>query len=347
MDNNLYNLSNYDYELPTDFIAQKPVCPRDSSRLLILDRRKQSIKAGIFEDVVDCLAYGDVIVLNDTKVIKAKLIGKKPTGAQIDILLVKQLRDGIWEALASPAKRLKVNDTIIFDSSLSAKIIDVTSEGKRVLEFSRTDIRKAIEALGKAPLPHYIKEEIDDAGKYQTIYAKHEGAIAAPTAGLHFTPQLLSKIEKKGIRITFVTLHCGLATFRPIKEEDIRRHKIEPEWVEVTPGAAKVINNAKKTGSRVIAVGTTSMRTLESAAAPITGEVTCVKPYNGETNLYITPGYAFKIVDAVITNFHTPRSTNLVLIASFCGLEFLRKAYNGAKELKFRFFSFGDAMFIS
>ncbi|MDD5585047.1 MAG: tRNA preQ1(34) S-adenosylmethionine ribosyltransferase-isomerase QueA [Candidatus Omnitrophica bacterium] len=346
METDIFNLACYDYKIPPQLIAQEPVTPRDSSRLLVVNRQTGALEEHIFKDTLQFFSPGDVLVLNDTRVIKAKLTARRISGAQIDVLLVKQLKPGIWEVLANPAKRLKVHETVLFEGgSLIAKVLEATKEGKRVLEFHPADVLEHLKVVGRMPLPHYIKKEITDCEQYQTIYSKKEGAIAAPTAGLHFTNRLLARIEKKGVKVVYITLHCGLATFRPVTTEDIRQHVIESEWIEVSSAAAQAINAAKQHGKKVIAVGTTSIRSLETAAFCDQGE-TRVKAYSGPTNLYITPGYTFKIIDRAITNFHTPCSTNLILISAFCGSQLLQAAYARAIELNLRFFSFGDAMLI-
>lgn len=359
---NIFNLSNFTYKLSPSLVAQEPVSPRDSSRLLIVKRKDKSIQEVVFKEIVNFLNAGDVLVLNDTKVIKAKLLGRKERpacgfvsagsrqrrdGAKIDVLLVKEKEKGIWQVLASPAKRVRVNDLIIFEEGkLTAKVLERSSDGGRVLQFFPKDIDSLLETVGKPPLPHYIKKEIDDFQKYQTIYAKKEGAIAAPTAGLHFTPSLLSEIDKKGVKIVYVTLHCGLATFRPVKTEDIRSHSMESEWIDVSSSVEKTVNSAKKAAAKIIAVGTTSIRTSESVAFTAKDGNSYIKSFSGETNLYIMPGYKFKIINAALTNFHTPCSTNLILVSCFCGLDLIKQAYDYAIKQKFRFFSFGDAMLI-
>ncbi len=321
--------------------------PRDSSRLLIVNRKEHTIEEGSFGDIVAFLHKGDVLVLNDTRVMRAKLLGKKKSGAVIDVLLLKEKDKNTWEALVKPGKRARIGETILFeDNGLAASVVDTTPQGGRLLRFSSSDVPAHLERLGKAPLPPYIKKDIDDADKYQTVYARKQGAVAAPTAGLHFTPGLLDEIEKKGILTVRITLHCGLATFRPVKTDDIRKHIIEPEWIEVSSETAKIVNQAKRAGSRIVVVGTTSIRTLESLSCVDEHGVALLSPFSGETRLYIVPGYSFKMVDSVITNFHTPRSTNLILIASFCGQDLLKKVYQYAIKQNFRFFSFGDAMLI-
>lgn len=341
-----FRLSAYSYALPDSLIAQEPVSPRDSSRLLVISRRDKTFREAAFRDLGNFFEAGDVLVLNDTRVIKAKLTGRRISGAQIEILLVKQREEKVWEVLANPAKRVKPNDTLIFAAgAIKAKVLEKTAGGMVVLEFSHP-AAALLQKAGQAPLPHYIKKEINDFNQYQTIYAKKEGAIAAPTAGLHFTEALLSEIKKKGISVVNITLHCGLATFRPVKSQDIRQHKMESEWIEVPEAAQQAVNLAKKQGARVIAVGTTSLRVLESVAFCNNDKRNFIKAFSGETNLYITPGYKFKIVDTVLTNFHTPCSTNLILAASFCGLGLIRSAYGYAIGEKFRFYSFGDATLI-
>ncbi|MFA5008092.1 MAG: tRNA preQ1(34) S-adenosylmethionine ribosyltransferase-isomerase QueA [Candidatus Omnitrophota bacterium] len=347
MEQDLYAISNFNYELPKDLIAQQPLGERDSSRLLVINRKAGSIREAVFKNIIELLDKNDVLVLNDTRVIKAKLTGKNKYGGKIDILLLKEKETGIWEVLVKPGKKAKLGEEISFaKDGFYAKIISKTLQGGRVFEFFPKDFTSYLDELGKPPLPHYIKKEIDDFEKYQTIYSKKEGAVAAPTAGLHFTEKLISQIKQKGIKVVYVTLHCGLATFRPVKCADIREHKMDCESIEISEEAASIINDAKDKGSRVVAVGTTSVRSLESASFLNPAGSFHVKSSTFETNFYITPGYKFKIVDALITNFHTPLSTNLILVSSFGGLALTQKAYAHAKNANFRFFSFGDAMFI-
>ena len=354
MKKDIFDVQHYDFGISRELIAQEPASPRDSSRLMMLNRKSSVIKEGIFRDVVDYLQPGDLLVLNNTKVIKARLIGKRAGGGRVEVLLLKKVKEGIWEALAKPGKRAKINDIIIFEKGVQAKVIAKTEQAARILDFcflrssppEADGIESFLEQSGKVPLPPYIKKEVNSPQDYQTIYAEKQGAIAAPTAGLHFTKDLINKIKNKGVEIVYVTLHCGLATFRPVKTEDIRDHKIEAERVEVSSAPAEAINKAKLAKKRIIAVGTTAIRTLESAAVDAGKGIFTIKPFYGETSLYITPGYKFKIIDAVITNFHTPASTNLILISSFCGLEPLCQCYIRAAASKFRFYSFGDAMLI-
>ncbi|MCK4912318.1 MAG: tRNA preQ1(34) S-adenosylmethionine ribosyltransferase-isomerase QueA [Candidatus Omnitrophica bacterium] len=345
MTGDIFNLSQYDFKIPQDLIAQEPANPRDSCRLLVLDRKDSSLNTRIFRDIVDYLREGDVLILNNTKVIRAKLKANRSSGAKLEILLLEEKKKGVWEALVKPGKRARVGETINFSGGdYKAKIIDKTASGSRILDFRPLDVGDFIKKIGKVPLPHYIKKGVKDPDDYQTIYAKREGAVAAPTAGLHFTPELIKKIEEKGVKILYVTLHCSLATFRPVKCEDIRDHLIESERVEVTSLVAKTINQAKKNQQRIIAVGTTAIRSLESAVSSKRGF--WAKAFSGPTNLYITPGYKFKVVDALITNFHTPSSTNLVLVSAFAKPSLIRQSYTYAKDEKFRFYSFGDAMLI-
>ncbi|MFA5338287.1 MAG: tRNA preQ1(34) S-adenosylmethionine ribosyltransferase-isomerase QueA [Candidatus Omnitrophota bacterium] len=348
MEKDLYALSNFNYELPKGLIAQEPLPKRDSSRLLIINRKNNSLHEAVFKDIVELLNKDDVLVLNDTRVIKARLTGKNKTGGKIEVLLLREKEKGVWETLVNPGKRAKLGEKISFEKDgFYAKTIDKTLQGGRLLEFFPQDFMSYLNEVGKPPLPHYIKKEIDDFEKYQTIYSKKEGAVAAPTAGLHFTEKLISQIKQKGVKVVYVTLHCGLATFRPVKCADIREHKMDSECIDISQESAGVINEAKDKGHRIIAVGTTSVRSLESASFLNPEGKPRIKNATFETNFYITPGYKFRIIDALITNFHTPLSTNLILVSSFCGQPLTQKAYAYAKTANFRFFSFGDAMFIA
>lgn len=341
----IFNVSRYDFQIPKGLIAQEPASPRDSCRLLVLDRKNSSLKVRVFRDIVDYLKEGDVLILNNTKVIRAKLLAKRSSGAKLEILLLDELERGVWQALIKPGKRARVGETINFEGEgCKAKIISKTPGGSRILDFRPLDVDNFLSKIGAVPLPPYIKKEIRDPDDYQTVYAKHKGAVAAPTAGLHFTPGLIKRIEEKGVKILYITLHCSLATFRPVKCEDIRNHPIASERVEVDSLVAESINKAKKNQRRIIAVGTTAVRSLESAAS--LGKGSLVKAFYGSTNLYITPGYKFKVVDALITNFHTPFSTNLILVSAFAKSSQIRQSYTYAKGKKFRFYSFGDAMLI-
>ncbi|MFH1519391.1 MAG: tRNA preQ1(34) S-adenosylmethionine ribosyltransferase-isomerase QueA [Candidatus Omnitrophota bacterium] len=345
MRDDIFNRKHYNFQAPQDLIAQEPARPRDSCRLLVLDRKSSSLKIRVFRDIVDYLKKGDLLILNNTKVIRAKLLARRSSGAKLEILLLGEKEKGVWEALVKPGKRARVGETINFEpGDYRAEIISKTPSGSRILDFRPLDVDDFLTRTGAMPLPPYIKKEIQDPDDYQTVYAKRKGAVAAPTAGLHFTPRLIKKIEEKGVKILYITLHCSLATFRPVKCEDIRNHRIESERVEVGFLVAKSINKAKKNQQRIIAVGTTAVRSLETAAS--LGKGSLVKAFCGPTNLYITPGYKFKVVDALITNFHTPSSTNLILASAFAKPSLIRQSYTYAKREKFRFYSFGDAMLI-
>ena len=347
MDKDIFNCSQYHFEIPGGLIAQEPVSPRDSSRLLVVDRKNSSIKEGIFKQILTFFKRSDVLVLNNTEVIRARLFGKTAKGSKIEVLLLKECEEGIWEVLAKPSKRARQDSKIIFSQGvLEAMVIGKTEAGSKILSFSPARIEDILPKVGKVPLPPYIKKEVQNVNDYQTVYAEKKGAVAAPTAGLHFTEGLLDELIKKGVEIVYVTLHCGLATFRPVKTNDVREHKIESEWIEISASVTDRVNLAKKEGRRIVAVGTTATRSLESVAFFDNKGMAQVKPFKGETNLYIVPGYKFKIIDSIITNFHTPCSTNLVLVASFCGLGLIKQSYAYAKAKNFRFFSFGDAMLI-
>jgi len=345
MDKSFFDTEEYNFTIPKELIAQTPAKPRDSCRLLVIDRADSTIKETRFKKISEFFNEGDVLVLNDTKVIRARLEGVKQSGAKVEILLLGEVKKGVWRVLVNPGKRAKIGDQIIFKKDvLSAEVIDRTDQGGRILKFDPSNLDDFLLDLGQVPLPPYIKDNIQDPNDYQTIYAKKKGAVAAPTAGLHFTRELLSKLEDKGVVIAYITLHCGLATFRPVKVKDIRQHRIDSEWVDISSKTVKIINSAKKRGKRVIAVGTTAVRSLESAVSSKSeGHITS---FSGSTRLYITPGYEFKIVDALITNFHTPASTNLILVSSFASSRLIKDGYRLAKDKKFRFYSFGDAMLI-
>lgn len=331
----------YYYDLPQELIAQTPIEPRDSSRLLVYNRKDKSIEHKIFRDVIDYLNEGDVLVINTSKVLPARLIGHKSTGAKIEVLLLKRIDLNTWETLVKPGKRAKPGTIITFSDNLSCEIISDTEVGGKIVKFTCNGVfEDEISKIGSMPLPHYIKETLKDNARYQTVYADMLGSSAAPTAGLHFTNELLDKIRAKGIIIAEVMLHVGLGTFRPVSEDNILNHHMHSEYFEITDEVVNIINNAKANGKRVIAVGTTSIRTLESAAK-IGGGV--LKPYKGETNIFIYPGYKFNVVDAVITNFHLPESTLIMLVSAFCGIEETLNMYKVAVENRYRFFSFGDA----
>lgn len=342
----LNNINAYDFDLPEELIAQTPIAERDHSRLLVLDTKTKTYQDKIFTDIMDELHPGDVLVMNDTKVLPARLYGiREATGAHLEVLLLHHIEGDKWETLMRPAKKAKVGETIIFgDGQLKAVICEELEQGGRILEFHYEGIfLEVLEELGEMPLPPYIKEKLEDADRYQTVYAKEEGSAAAPTAGLHFTKDLLKKIEQKGVELAFITLHVGLGTFRPVQTDDISEHKMHSEYYRVSQAVADQINAAKARGNRIIAVGTTSIRTLESVAQLHEGKMAA---QSGWTDIFIKPGYQFQIVDALSTNFHLPKSTLIMLVSALAGRELILEAYAHAVEEKYRFFSFGDAMFI-
>ena len=335
--------SDYDYYLPEELIAQTPLINRSESRLMILDRKNKTIEHKKFSDIVDYLDSNDVLVLNDTKVIPARLIGhKEDTNAVIEILLLKDLGDNVWQTLAKPQRRVKIGSIITFgDGILKAQCIKKEDMG--ICEFKliyKGILVEILDKLGEMPLPPYIHEKLNDKDRYQTVYAKNLGSAAAPTAGLHFTPELLEKIKNKGVELIYVTLHVGLGTFRPVEEEDLTNHVMHSEYYEISEDAANRLNLAIKNHKRIVSVGTTSTRTLESAYD--NGFKACCQ----NTSIFIYPGYEFKVVSAQITNFHLPKSTLIMLVSAFAGREFILDSYKKAVEEKYRFFSFGDAMFI-
>ncbi|MDD7025367.1 MAG: tRNA preQ1(34) S-adenosylmethionine ribosyltransferase-isomerase QueA [Oscillospiraceae bacterium] len=337
--------SDFYFDLPQELIAQDPLEDRSSSRLLVLDKKNGDIEHHIFRDIVDFLNPGDCLVVNNTKVIPARLFGvKEGTQAKIELLLLKRKEHDIWETLVKPGKKARVGTRILFgDGLLTGEVIDVVEEGNRLIRFHYEGIfEEILDQLGQMPLPPYITHQLKDKNRYQTVYAKHDGSAAAPTAGLHFTPELLKKIEEKGVNIAHVTLHVGLGTFRPVKVEDVTQHHMHSEFFFIEEDQAELINETKKRGGRVISVGTTSCRTLESAAA----EDGRVKACSGWTDIFIYPGYRFKTIDALITNFHLPESTLLMLVSALAGKEHIMHAYEVAVKERYRFFSFGDAMFI-
>ncbi|MFZ5965747.1 MAG: tRNA preQ1(34) S-adenosylmethionine ribosyltransferase-isomerase QueA [Bacillota bacterium] len=337
--------SDFDFYLPEELIAQFPLEKRDQSRLMVVDKTRGTIDHKVFKDIIHYFREGDCLVMNNTRVIPARLYGSKAeSGGKVEILLLNRIEKDKWETLVKPGKRAKIGDEIIFgDGLLTAKVMGIGDEGSRIIEFQYEGVfEELLDRLGTMPLPHYIKEELEDRERYQTVYAKHEGSAAAPTAGLHFTEELMEALKDKGVHITFITLHVGLGTFRPVKAEDIHEHKMHSEYYTVTEEAAAMINQTKKSGGRIITVGTTSTRTLES----ITDREGVVKAGSGWTDIFIYPGYRFKIVDALITNFHLPQSTLIMLVSAFCGRENTLRAYELAVQNKYRFFSFGDAMFI-
>lgn len=338
-------VSDFDFYLPEELIAQCPLKERDSSRFMVVDRKTGEIEHKVFHDVIDYLKKGDTLVLNNTRVMPARLIGEKEeTGGKIEFLLLKRIKGDKWECLAKPGKKAKVGAMFTFgEGKLKAVVREIGLEGNRVIEFIYNGIfEEILDELGQMPLPPYIHEKLDDRERYQTVYSKEKGSAAAPTAGLHFTEDLLEKIREKGVNIAFVTLHVGLGTFRPVKVESIDEHIMHSEYYELDEENAKIINDTKKRGNRVIAVGTTSTRTLET----IGNENGEVRAQSGWTNIFIFPGYKFNIVDALITNFHLPESTLIMLVSALAGKENIMNAYKKAVEEKYRFFSFGDSMFI-
>ena len=335
---------DFDFYLPEDLIAQTPLKQRDSSKLLVLDKKTGEIEHKHFTDIIDYLKKGDVLVLNDTKVIPARIIGvKEETNAVIELLLLKDEGNNVWECLTKPAKRVKVGTIINFSDALKAECIEVKDEGIRIFKLIYEGILyEILDKLGEMPLPPYIHEKLKDKDRYQTVYAKNIGSAAAPTAGLHFTKELMEKIKEKGVIITYVTLHVGLGTFRPVNVEDVTKHKMHSEYYVMNKITANILNNAKKNNNKIISVGTTSTRTLETIMS-LYGEF---KECSGNTDIFIYPGYKFKAVDNLITNFHLPKSTLLMLVSAFASKEMIMKSYNEAIENEYRFFSFGDSMFI-
>ena len=338
-------LEEFDYNLPEELIAQVPIQQRDESRLMVVDREKRTIEDKVFRDIIDYLEPGDCLVRNNTKVIPARLYGKKDTGANVEFVLLKQLDGDIWESIVRPGNKLKPGSKVIFgDGLLKAEILDVLEDGTRKVKFEYDGIfNEILDQIGLMPLPPYIHESLKENDRYQTVYAKYEGSAAAPTAGLHFTDELLKKIEEKGVKIANVTLHVGIGTFRPVKEENIEEHDMHSEHFYIKQEDVDKINKTKKNGKKVIAVGTTSCRVLETIADEKTG---LVKATEGDTNIFIYPGYRFKCLDGLITNFHLPESTLLMLVSALAGREYILKAYNEAVRQEYKFFSFGDAMFI-
>jgi len=344
IENNI-KTSDFNYDLPTELIAQIPIKERDYSRLLVLDKATGEIEHKHFYDVLQYLKKGDCLVINDTKVLPARLYGvRSDTNAVIEILLLKRIDDKKWETLVKPGKKARTGAEIVFkENLLSGKIVEVLDDGNRIIEFQFEGIfEEILDQLGEMPLPPYIHEKLEDKNRYQTIYAKHPGSAAAPTAGLHFNDNLLEKIEANGVNIARLTLHVGLGTFRPVKAEYIAEHKMHSEYYELTQNEADKINNAKQGGFRVIAVGTTSTRTLETIA----DDKGFVSAQKGWTDIFIFPGYKYKVVDLLITNFHLPESTLIMLVSALAGKEKIMNAYNTAVKEKYRFFSFGDAMLI-
>lgn len=350
MDTNTLTTKDFYYDLPEELIAQDPLLDRSSSRLLHLDRKTGEIQHRVFKDIIDFLNPNDCLVINDTRVIPARLFGVRQNDAgelltgKIEVLLLKRMQDNTWETLVKPGKKCKVGTILSFgDGILKGEIIEISEEGNRIIKFSYEGIfEEILDKLGQMPLPPYITHELKDKERYQTVYAKNEGSAAAPTAGLHFTKELLKEIEEKNITIARVTLHVGLGTFRPVKVSNVTDHHMHSEFYVVEEEEAKKINNAKKMGNRVIAVGTTSCRTLESA----TNDNGILEAKSGDTDIFIYPGYKFKMIDGLITNFHLPESTLMMLVSAFSSRDSIMRAYEVAVEKRYRFFSFGDAMLL-
>ncbi len=333
-------LSQFDYALPEELIAQEPLKERDKSRLLVVDRRMRTIEHRVFPDILDYLRDDDLLVMNDTRVIAARLAGRKETGGKVEALLLRRLGPAVWEAMVKPGRRVAVGNRLIFDRGLTAEVVDRNEAGGRTLRFSAdSDPDALLAAVGQVPLPPYIHKRLDDPERYQTVYAAAEGSAAAPTAGLHFTPELLRKIRDRGIKTAFVTLHVGLATFRPVRVKNIEEHDMHSEFFEISTETAETINTAR---GRIVCVGTTTARALESAAV---GKRR-VEATSRHTNLFIRPPYEFRIVESLVTNFHMPRSTLLIMLSTFAGTDLVRLAYEEAVRERYRFLSFGDAMFV-
>ncbi len=337
-------VEDFDYDLPKERIAQTPVEPRDSSRLMVINKERKSIEHKVFHDIESYLQKGDVLVVNNTKVIPARIFGRKSTGANIEIMLLKNRGNDEWEALAKPGKRVKEGVELTFGDKLSCTCVGIDKDsGARYLKFSYDGVfEEILDEIGLMPLPPYITERLEKKERYQTVYAKHDGSAAAPTAGLHFTEDLIQRLRDKGVILCEVVLHVGLGTFRPVKAEEIEEHKMHTEYYEVSKETAEVLSQAKNEGRRVIAVGTTSVRTIESLMRD-KGEIVAHK---GDTDIFIYPGYEYQLVDAMITNFHLPKSTLIMLVSAFADRDLIMNAYREAVKQEYRFFSFGDAMFI-
>lgn len=337
--------SDFYYDLPQELIAQTPIEPRDASRLMVLNKETGAIEHRIFRDLTEYLTNKDCLILNNTRVIPARIYGTKmETGAYVEFLLLTQKENDVWECLCKPGKRAKIGTKFDFgDGKLHGEVIDVQEDGNRIVRFTCDgNIFAVLDEIGQMPLPPYIKEKLENKERYQTVYSKELGSAAAPTAGLHFTPEMLEKIKAMGVKIGYVTLHVGLGTFRPVKVDDVTKHKMHTEHYHMPPETAELINETKKNGGRVIAVGTTSCRTIESVAA----KNGCICEDDDNTSIFIYPGFEFKCMDALITNFHLPESTLIMLVSAFAGFDNIMNAYNTAVKEKYRFFSFGDAMFI-
>lgn len=342
----MLTLDDFDYDLPQELIAQTPLKKRDQSRLMVLDHQSGEYQDRHFFDIVDYLHPGDALVMNDTKVMPARLYGIKiPTKAHLEVLLLNNTSGDDWEVLMKPARRAPVGTKVSFgDGKLQATVTKELDHGGRMIHFDYDGIfMEILEELGETPLPPYIKQKLDDPNRYQTVYAREEGSAAAPTAGLHWTKELLQKVQNRGVQLVYLTLHVGLGTFRPVSEQNIDEHKMHSEFYRLTPEAAQVLNEVRQKGGKIVATGTTSIRTLETIGTKFQGEI---RPDSGWTDIFIKPGYQWKIVDEFITNFHLPKSTLVMLVASFTGRENILRAYQHAVDEKYRFFSFGDAMFI-
>lgn len=338
-------VSEFDFYLPEELIAQHPKEKRDESRLMVVDKKDGEIKHKVFKDIIDYINPGDCLVLNNTRVLPARLIGEKEnTGGKMEFLLLKRLESNLWETLVKPGKRAKVGSRFVFGGGeLKAEVKEIGEEGSRIVKFEYEGIfEEVLDRLGQMPLPPYITEQLEDRERYQTVYSKEVGSAAAPTAGLHFTEELMNKLKEKGVNICFVTLHVGLGTFRPVKVEDIEEHHMHSEYYTMSKETADIINETKKKGGKIIAVGTTSCRTLET----IGDNIGKVSEESGWTDIFMYPGYKFKVVDTIITNFHLPQSTLLMLVSAFSSKDIIMKAYDIAVKEKYRFFSFGDAMII-
>ncbi|MGX6962123.1 tRNA preQ1(34) S-adenosylmethionine ribosyltransferase-isomerase QueA [Vagococcus xieshaowenii] len=341
-----YTTEDFDFDLPEELIAQTPLENRATSRLLILNKETGEIEDKHFADIIEELNAGDALVMNDTRVLPARIYGVKPdTGGQLEVLLLNNTTGDRWETLIKPAKRAKVGTVIEFgEGKLHATVVEELEHGGRIIEFNYDGVfLEILESLGEMPLPPYIKERLEDPDRYQTVYAKENGSAAAPTAGLHFTKELLAAIEEKGIRLVYLTLHVGLGTFRPVSVDNIEEHKMHSEFYRLTEEAAQALNDVRSQGGRIVAVGTTSIRTLETIGQKFDGEI---KADSGWTDIFITPGFDFKVVDAFSTNFHLPKSTLVMLVSAFAGRDNVLNAYHHAVEERYRFFSFGDAMFV-
>lgn len=337
---------DFDFNLPEELIAQTPLKDRSSSRMMVLSKNEKVVKDKQFENIVDELNPGDALVMNNTRVLPARLHGEKlETGAHIELLLLKNIDGDQWETLAKPAKKVKVGSKIKFgDGRLTGTVRKELDHGGRIIEFDYQGIfLETLESLGEMPLPPYIKERLDDPDRYQTVYAKENGSAAAPTAGLHFTEDILTALKSKGVQIVFLTLHVGLGTFRPVNVDNLEEHKMHEEFYQLTEEAAQVLNKTRENNGKIVAIGTTSIRTLETIGTKFEGKL---KADNGWTDIFISPGYNFKVVDAFLTNFHLPKSTLIMLVSAFAGREFVLEAYNHAVKERYRFFSFGDAMFL-